>query len=55
MVRSISSTLFCPKVAAAALDVPEQWQAMGAVAVGVPAEPAGPRPPLDPTDYVAHR
>jgi coenzyme F420-0:L-glutamate ligase/coenzyme F420-1:gamma-L-glutamate ligase len=51
----VSSTLFCPKLATSALGVPEHWQAMGAVGVGVPAEPAGPRPPLDPTDYVTHR
>jgi coenzyme F420-0:L-glutamate ligase/coenzyme F420-1:gamma-L-glutamate ligase len=51
----VSSTLFCPELATAALGVPEHWQAMGAVGVGVPAEPAGPRPPLDPTDYVSHR
>jgi coenzyme F420-0:L-glutamate ligase/coenzyme F420-1:gamma-L-glutamate ligase len=50
----VSSTIFCPRVAAAALGVPEHWQAMGAVAVGVPADPAGPRPPLDPTDFVTH-
>jgi coenzyme F420-0:L-glutamate ligase/coenzyme F420-1:gamma-L-glutamate ligase len=51
----VSSTIFCPAASAAALGVPAHWQAMGAVAVGVPAEPAGPRPPLDPTDYVTHR
>jgi coenzyme F420-0:L-glutamate ligase/coenzyme F420-1:gamma-L-glutamate ligase len=51
----VSSTLFCPKLATSALGVPEHWQAMGAIGVGVPAEPAGPRPPLDPTDYVDHR
>jgi coenzyme F420-0:L-glutamate ligase/coenzyme F420-1:gamma-L-glutamate ligase len=51
----VSSTIFCPAVAAAALGVPDDWQAMGAVAVGVPAEPAKPRPDLDPAEFVQHR
>jgi coenzyme F420-0:L-glutamate ligase/coenzyme F420-1:gamma-L-glutamate ligase len=51
----VSSTIFCPTVATTALDVPAHWQPMGAVAVGVPAEPAGPRPALDPGGLVQHR
>jgi coenzyme F420-0:L-glutamate ligase/coenzyme F420-1:gamma-L-glutamate ligase len=51
----ISSTLFCQDVAARAMDLPEGWRPMGAIAVGHPAEQARPRPPRDPGDFILTR
>jgi coenzyme F420-0:L-glutamate ligase / coenzyme F420-1:gamma-L-glutamate ligase len=51
----ISSTLFCQDVAAGALDLPDGWLPMGAVAVGHPAAPARPRPPRDPAAFTLTR
>jgi coenzyme F420-0:L-glutamate ligase / coenzyme F420-1:gamma-L-glutamate ligase len=51
----ISSTLFCQDVAARAMDLPDGWRPMGAVAVGHPAEEPRPRPPRDPGDFLLTR
>jgi coenzyme F420-0:L-glutamate ligase / coenzyme F420-1:gamma-L-glutamate ligase len=51
----ISSTLFCQDVAARAMDLPERWRPIGAIAVGHPAEQARPRPPRDPGDFLLTR
>jgi len=51
----VSSTLFCGAVAAAALDLPEGWEPMGAVGVGHPATMPPPRPDSDPEDFIINR
>ncbi|MBN9754207.1 Coenzyme F420-0:L-glutamate ligase, Coenzyme F420-1:L-glutamate ligase / domain of unknown function [Pseudonocardia sp. Ae406_Ps2] len=41
----VGSTIFAADVARRVLDLPEDWAALGAVAVGVPVEPIAPREP----------
>jgi coenzyme F420-0:L-glutamate ligase/coenzyme F420-1:gamma-L-glutamate ligase len=48
----VSSTLFCPQVAADALGLPPDWEPMGAVGVGHPAGEPPPRPDRDISAFV---
>ena len=51
----IGSTIFAPEVVRSVLDLPPDWEPLGAVAIGYPAEPAGPREPAPADDLLVYR
>jgi coenzyme F420-0:L-glutamate ligase/coenzyme F420-1:gamma-L-glutamate ligase len=51
----VSSTMFCADVVRDALDLPANWDPMGAVGIGHAAAPPRDRPPRDPDDFIAMR
>ncbi|TJZ42462.1 coenzyme F420-0:L-glutamate ligase [Streptomyces piniterrae] len=51
----VSSTMFCREVVREVLGLPDEWDPMGAVAVGHPAAPPRERPDRDGADFVVVR
>jgi coenzyme F420-0:L-glutamate ligase/coenzyme F420-1:gamma-L-glutamate ligase len=51
----VSSTMFCADVVREALDLPANWDPMGAVGIGHAAAPPRDRPPRDPDDFIEIR
>ena len=51
----VSSTMFCKDVVREVLDLPQDWDPMGTVAIGYPAEPARDRPPRSVEDFRLQR
>jgi coenzyme F420-0:L-glutamate ligase / coenzyme F420-1:gamma-L-glutamate ligase len=51
----VGSTIFAPETVREILDLPQDWQPLGAIAVGVPEEPLVPRAPADPAASLLER
>ena len=51
----IGSTIFAPDVVRSVLELPGEWEPLGAVAIGYPGEPPSPRDPAPPGDLLVHR
>lgn len=51
----IGSTIFAAELVRTELDLPADWEPLGAVAIGYPAEPTGPRDPVSVTDLLVRK
>jgi coenzyme F420-0:L-glutamate ligase/coenzyme F420-1:gamma-L-glutamate ligase len=51
----IGSTIFAADLVRDELTLPSDWEPLGAIAIGYPEDPAGPRDPVDPDGLLVRR
>jgi coenzyme F420-0:L-glutamate ligase/coenzyme F420-1:gamma-L-glutamate ligase len=51
----IGSTIFAPELVRAELDLPADWEPLGAIAIGNSPDPLEPRPPAAVDDLLVRR
>ncbi len=51
----IGSTIFAPRTVRAVLELPQDWEPLGAIAIGYPEQPPAPRTPAPVDDRLVHR
>ncbi|QZA06690.1 coenzyme F420-0:L-glutamate ligase [Mycolicibacter heraklionensis] len=51
----IGSTIFTPDLVRTELDLPADWEPLGAIAIGYPTDPPEPRPPAEVGDLLVRR
>ena len=51
----IGSTIFAADLVRAELQLPDEWEPLGAIAIGYPADPSGPRDPVPTTGLLVRR
>jgi coenzyme F420-0:L-glutamate ligase/coenzyme F420-1:gamma-L-glutamate ligase len=51
----IGSTIFAADLVRDALSLPADWEPLGAIAIGHPAEPSGPRDPVSTDELLIER
>jgi coenzyme F420-0:L-glutamate ligase/coenzyme F420-1:gamma-L-glutamate ligase len=51
----IGSTIFAADLVRAELELPVDWEPLGSIAIGYPAEPAGLRDPADPSNLLIRK
>jgi coenzyme F420-0:L-glutamate ligase / coenzyme F420-1:gamma-L-glutamate ligase len=51
----IGSTIFAADLVRDELELSADWEPLGAIAIGYPEDPSGPRDPVDPDDLLVRK
>ncbi|EKF24680.1 gamma-glutamyl ligase [Mycolicibacterium hassiacum DSM 44199] len=51
----VGSTIFTPDLVRRELELPDDWEPLGAIAIGYPEQPSGPRDPVPPGDLLVRK